>query len=226
MGQSEGSSRPTLIGILGGTFDPIHYGHLRPALAVLGALGLDEVRFVPAGMPPHRTVPSASSQHRLRMVELAVASRPGLCVDDRETRMESPSYTVQTLESLRGDIGSRALYLLMGTDAFHGIDSWYRWERLLQLAHIVVMERPGSPAPGMHAQLPSWARDHVCQDQRELSCTAAGRILFQHVEPQAISASEIRRMIAQGQSVEELLPAEVWQYIRTHRLYGYRYEEA
>ncbi|MFQ5755165.1 MAG: nicotinate-nucleotide adenylyltransferase [Acidiferrobacterales bacterium] len=215
-----------MIGILGGTFDPIHYGHLRPALEVLGALGLDEVRFVPAGMPPHRTVPSASSQHRFRMVELAVANRPGLCADDREARMEGPSYTVRTLESLRGEIGSRALCLLMGTDAFRGIESWYRWERLLQLAHIVVMERPGSQMSGMHAQPPSWARDHVCQDKRELSRTAAGRILFQHVEPQAISASAIRTMIAQAQSVEELLPAEVWQYIRTHRLYGYKYEGA
>ncbi len=215
-----------MIGIFGGTYDPIHYGHLRPATQVLRALELDKIHFVPAGIPPLRNAPAASCEHRQRMAELAIVDQARLCVDDRETRMPGPAYTVRTLESFRSEFGSTPLCLLMGTDAFCGLESWYRWERLLQLAHIVVMGRPGSPTPRTPAHLPSWARDHVCRDKRDLSDTAAGRILFQHVEPQDISATAIRKMIAQGRSVENLLPQDVWHYIRAHRLYGYEHEGA
>jgi nicotinate-nucleotide adenylyltransferase len=187
---------------------------------------LDEIRFVPAGVPPLRNAPAASCEHRQRMAELAVAGQPRLSVDDREIRMPGPSYTVRTLESFRNEFGSAPLCLLMGTDAFRGLESWYRWERLLQLAHIVVMERPGSPTPRTPAHLPAWARDHVCRDKHDLLDAAAGGILFQHVEPQEISATAIRKMIAQGQSVEDLLPRDVWHYICAHRLYGYKREGA
>jgi nicotinate-nucleotide adenylyltransferase len=193
-----------VIGILGGTFDPIHYGHLRPAAQVLLALDLAEIRFIPTARPPHRKSPEASYEHRLRMVELAVAPHERLHVDDRESRIAGPSYTVLTLESLRAELGEQPLCLLIGSDAFRGIESWYQWRRLLQLANIVVMERPGSPMSTV-AQLPSWAQEHVY--------------------PQDISASGIRTMIEHGQSIADLVPHAVWDYIRRNRLYHYKDQE-
>ncbi len=210
-----------MIGILGGTFDPIHYGHLRPAAQVLCALNLDQVRLVPAAIPPHRAVPVAPCSHRLRMVELAVAEYTGFCVDDRETRMRGPSYTVRTLKSMRTELGSRQLCLLMGADAFDGLDSWYHWEELFELAHIVVMQRPGWPVPDSATTLPVWARTRICSEKARLLDARSGLIMFQRVDPQDISASRIRSMIAKGESVRGLMPDPVWRYICVNRLYGY-----
>lgn len=210
-----------MIGIFGGTFDPIHYGHLRPGQQALRALELQELRFIPAAYPPHRQMPVAACEHRLRMVELAVAEHPGLCVDDRETRRDGPSYTVVTLESLRAENKTEPICLLMGTDAFRGIESWYRWERLLQLSHIVVLQRPGWRTPADNEDLPLWARNVICRDGRQLSKTMNGLIMFQSVTPQDISASKIRMMIAQGESVRGMLPDVVLSYIHDNQLYGY-----
>lgn len=207
-----------MIGILGGTFDPIHYGHLRPATQVLVALDLEEVRFIPAARPPHRRMPAATFEHRLRMVELAVAENPRFRVDEREMSMPGPSYTVHTLESLRGEYGSRPICLLMGSDAFRELESWYQWKRLFELSHIVVMERPDSPTG---AQLPGWAEHRLCRDKIELSNSPGGRIWIQHVDPQNISASHIRALIARGQSVAGLVPGVVGDYIRNNHLYGH-----
>jgi nicotinate-nucleotide adenylyltransferase len=213
-----------VIGILGGTFDPIHYGHLRPAAQVLLALDLAEIRFIPTARPPHRKSPEASYEHRLRMVELAVAPHERLHVDDRESRIAGPSYTVLTLESLRAELGEQPLCLLIGSDAFRGIESWYQWRRLLQLANIVVMERPGSPMSTV-AQLPSWAQEHVCRDKDVLADKPSGMLWLQHVDPQDISASGIRTMIEHGQSIADLVPHAVWDYIRRNRLYHYKDQE-
>ena len=214
-----------MIGILGGTFDPIHYGHLRPGQQALRALELQELRFIPAAHPPHRQTPAAACEHRLRMVELAVAEYPGLRVDDREICREGPSYTVVTLESLRAENETQPICLLMGTDAFRGIESWYRWERLLQLSHIVVLQRPGWRTPTANEDLPLWARDLVCDDSRQLARRTSGMIVFQPVTPQDISASKIRMMIARGDSVQGMLPDAVWSYIRGNQLYGYSLQE-
>jgi nicotinate-nucleotide adenylyltransferase len=210
-----------VIGILGGTFDPIHYGHLRPAAQVLQALDLEEIRFVPTARPPHRKPPVASYEHRSRMVELAIASLDRFRVDDRESRIPGPSYTVHTLASLRAELGKQPLCLLIGSDAFLELESWYQWRRLLQLAHIVVMERPGSPM-ATAAQLPAWASERVCREKGELARSPSGKLLLQHVDPQDISASRIRAMIANGQSIAGLLPDAVWHYIRRNRLYHYK----
>lgn len=214
-----------MIGILGGTFDPIHYGHLRPGQQALRALRLQELRFIPAAHPPHRRMPIAACEHRLRMVELAVAERPGLRVDDRETRRGGPSYTVVTLESLRAENETQSICLLMGADAFRGIESWYRWERLLQLSHIIVLQRPGWPTPRDDKDLPVWARDVICDDNRQLAEKRNGLIMFQSVTPQDISASNIRMMIARGESVRGMLPDVVLSYIRANQLYGYSRQE-
>ena len=131
------------LGILGGTFDPIHYGHLELARELCEALAFSAVRLVPAGDPPHRHVPVASANHRLAMVELAIAGNPGLEVDAREVLRQGPSYTIETLEELRAEDPPRALALIVGADAFLGLPAWHRWRELFDLAHVVVVARPG-----------------------------------------------------------------------------------
>jgi nicotinate-nucleotide adenylyltransferase len=206
------------LGILGGTFDPIHYGHLRPAQEVLRALDLAEVRIIPAANPPHRRTPQATMAQRLRMVELAVVEFPGLRVDDREIKRGGPSYTVLTLESLRGEFGARPLCLLLGMDAFEGIETWHRWQRLPELAHFVVMTRPGWSLPAADV-LPAWARGRLAHAVADLAAASAGKIYFQTVTPQDISASRIREAIARREAVDGLLPPAVLDYLRANRIY-------
>ncbi len=207
------------LGLLGGTFDPVHYGHLRPAQEVLRALGLEEIRIIPAAQPPHRRTPAASAEHRLRMVELAVREFAGFQVDDREYRRGGPSYTVLTLESLRAEFGARPLCLLMGIDAFLEIGTWHQWTRLPELAHLIVMQRPGWQIP---AKLSAWAAPRICREPHALAASGAGCVFFQSVAPQDISATRLRAAIARGESVAGQLPPAVWDYIRTHRLYSVR----
>jgi nicotinate-nucleotide adenylyltransferase len=207
-----------MIGILGGTFDPIHYGHLRPAQEVLRALDLAEVRIVPAANPPHRRPPLASAEQRLRMAELAVAEFPGLRVDDREIKRGGPSYTVLTLESLRVEFGARPLCLLLGMDAFEGLETWHQWQRLPELAHFVVMTRPGWSLPSADV-LPAWARGRLAHAAGDLAQASAGKIYYQTVTPQDISATRIRKAIAHSEPVDGLLPPAVLDYLRANRLY-------
>ena len=209
------------LGILGGTFDPIHYGHLRPAQEVLHALDLGEIRFIPAANPPHRHPPVATVEQRLRMVELAVADISGFTVDERELKRGGFSYTVPTLESLRREWGARPLCLLMGVDAFEDIETWHQWQRLTALAHFIVMTRPGWSFPGSDA-LPSWAQGRLERDPGKLMQTPGGKIFFQAVTPQDISATRVRAAIASGEPVEQMLPPAVHAYIRTNRIYARR----
>jgi nicotinate-nucleotide adenylyltransferase len=206
------------LGILGGTFDPIHYGHLCPAQEVLRALDLEEIRVIPAANPPHRRPPVATPEQRLRMVELAVAGVPGFTVDDREFRRGGPSYTVLTLESLRREFGERPLCLLMGLDAFEGIETWHQWQRLPELAHFIVMTRPGWELPAGE-RLPAWARDRVVRETAKLTQTSSGKIYFQAVTPQDISATRIREALARDETVKVWLPSAVLEYIRANHVY-------
>ena len=213
-----------MIGILGGTFDPIHYGHLRPAQDVQRALKFDQLRFIPAANPPHREAPVATAAQRLHMIELALADFPEFVCDDREIRRGGPSYTVPTLESLREELGEQSLCLLLGMDAFCCLETWYQWQRLLELAHLIVMPRPGWPPPPTDASLPAWARGKVCGDSDELRQTNSGRLWFQDVTLQDISGTRIRNAIAKGESVQGLLPDAVWEYIRHEGIYQGREE--
>jgi nicotinate-nucleotide adenylyltransferase len=206
------------LGILGGTFDPIHYGHLRPAQEVLRVLDLAEIRVIPAANPPHRRPPVATPEQRLHMVELALVGVPGFIVDDREFRRGGPSYTVLTLESLRREFSERPLCLLLGLDAFESIETWHQWQRLPELAHLIVMTRPGWEFPA-GAKLPPWARDRQVRDTSMLNQASAGRIYYQAVTPQDISATRIREALARGEPVEAWLPSAVLEYIRANRVY-------
>lgn len=212
-----------MIGILGGTFDPVHYGHLRPAREVQQALALEQIRVIPAGEPPHRTRPAASANQRLDMVELALVEFPGFILDDREIHRPGPSYAVLTLDSLRAEFGERPLCLIMGMDTFLDLETWHQWQRLPELAHLIVMQRPGWPVPRTDdGRLPAWAHERVVSGPDDLAHSSAGRVLFYTVTLQDISASNIRAGIARGGTVQTWLPPAVWDYIRTHGLYGGR----
>jgi nicotinate-nucleotide adenylyltransferase len=205
------------VGIFGGTFDPIHYGHLRPAQEAVQQLALAELRFVPAAQPPHRPPPQASAAQRLAMVELAIRDLPALRVDDRELRRGGLSYTVLTLESLRAELGNTPLCLLIGADQFRSFETWHRWQEIPDLAHLVVLSRPGAP-PG---NLPAWAHSRLCDDFSALRAAPSGRLAFLSVSPQDISATQIRAALARGESVQGLLPEVVLDYIRTNQVYGH-----
>jgi nicotinate-nucleotide adenylyltransferase len=207
---------------MGGTFDPVHFGHLRLAQEAAEILGLERVRWVPAGRPWHRTQPRAPAKHRLEMVRLAIRGNALFELDDAEIRQGSPGYTVETLERLREKLGAaRPLVLLLGTDAFRGLTTWERWRELFELAHVFVAQRPGhSLTPGgMSAALASeWRKRAGTPDA--LRRRPAGSIVAYGTTALDISASAIRAHFAQSRSPRYLLPSAVLEYIRAHRLYA------
>jgi len=210
------------IGVLGGTFDPIHIGHLRLAEEMAETIGLAQVRFVPAGQPPHRGVPRAEARHRLEMTRRATAGNPRFAVDDREIRRAKPSYTVDTLTSLRSELGEdQPLWLLLGADAFLGLPGWHQWQRLFALAHLAVAERPGAPLLQSDA-LPEALRAEVMARQVADGSAAgpAGSVLLRRMTPLAISATVIRDALACGRSARYLLPDSVLDYIGENQLYA------
>jgi nicotinate-nucleotide adenylyltransferase len=216
------------LGIVGGTFDPIHYGHLRLAADVKAALALSEVRLIPAGIPPHRPPPIASGADRLAMTGLGCAEFAGLVADGREIRQAGPSYTVTTLQSLHAEDVTRPLALIIGSDAFAGLTGWFRWEQIFTLAHLVVVERPGAPAlpdAAPSALQEQWQR-RMTTDPSRLSRQLAGAIVRQTVTPQLISATQIRSVLARGDAGRDelrgLLPAAVLAYIDRNQLYRSR----
>lgn len=209
-----------MIGLLGGTFDPIHFGHLRAALDCLQGLALDQVRFIPLRIAVHRPQPLASTAQRLAMLEAALADAPGFVLDRRELHRDGPSYTLHTLRSLRDEFGpERPLCLLIGADAYAGFLHWYRPLELLELAHLVVMRRPGHD-PVASPALRQLYLERVCEEPRCLAAQAGGRILFQTLTQLDISSTRIRELIAQGRSPRYLLPDAVLDYIERERLYA------
>jgi len=215
------------LAVLGGTFDPVHYGHLRAADDVRRALALPEVRLIPSGDPPHRAAPAASAAHRLAMLELAAAEFPGLVPDAREIAREGKSYTVLTLEELRRENPGRPLLLIVGADAFHGLPTWHRWTELFGLAHLVVVARPGTD---LVADLPpalaaEW-HARATADRRRLDSAGGGAIFRQVIAPHDISSTTLRRALARGPEgvvqVRGLLPPAVLAYIDRNQLYRSR----
>lgn len=206
------------IGILGGTFDPVHIGHLRSAVEVAEQMGLDELRLIPSARPPHRGEPQGRAVDRLAMVEQAVAGVALLQVDDRELKRDKPSYSIDTLESLRGELAADdQLFLLLGWDAFCGLPSWHRWQELLQHCHILVLQRPDADSEAPEA-LQNLLAARSVSDPLSLS-GPSGQISFIWQTPLAVSASQIRALLANGKSVRFLVPDAVLAYIHAHGLY-------
>ena len=212
------------VGVFGGTFDPIHYGHLRIAEELVEAAGLARLHLIPAGRPPHREVPAVTAAQRLQMVQLAVGPHPVFRVDDRELRRQGPCYTVDTLTELREEYGPRTpLLLLTGTDAFLGLNTWHRWRQLFELAHVVVAQRPGFAAGDWLGSMPDELRRY-CQprlvpDLAMLRQSPAGGVALLTVTQLEISATALRQMFGCGKSPRYLLPDGVIDFIRTRQLY-------
>lgn len=219
------------LGIFGGTFDPVHIGHLRLAEEAREQLGLAQVRWIPAGQPPHRAGPQVAAAHRLALVRAAVADNPAFTVDSAEVEAAAPSYSVITLERLRAQEGERPLVLLLGADAFWGFTRWHRWHDIVELAHLAVLTRPGSQGEACDLLDPARlagdaelaalvaARRLAPEDRDGLARHPAGRLVFLPMSPLAVSATDIRARLRQGRSVRYLLPPSVIDYIAAHRLY-------
>ncbi len=215
-----------LVLVYGGTFDPVHNGHLAIARCARDELHAP-VRLMPAADPPHRPPPGADAAQRTRMLELAVAGEDGLWVDTRELRRADrqpgvPSWTVDTLRELRAETGATApVALLMGADSLLGLPTWHEWEHLLDLAHIVVAERPGNALDGqLPAALAARLRDAWADDAARLRERPAGRVWRLRQPLQAESATAVRRLIASGGQWRGLVPDAVAGYIGAHGLYG------
>lgn len=207
------------IGVFGGTFDPIHYGHLRTAFEMLQALRFDEVRFMPCGDPPHRGETFADAKLRYEMVRVATERQSGFTVDDRELHRDGPSYSMDTLLTLREEFPERSLGLILGMDAFLDLPTWHRWEEIIDVAHIVVAHRPGWRAPdiGPLGELIAERGTHRVGDLRT---TRQGRIHIHAVTQLEISSTEIRDLVAAGRDPRFLMPDEVRDVIARSRCYG------
>ena len=213
---------PQRIGVLGGTFDPVHIGHLRGGLEVAELMQLDELRLTPNARPPHRDTPQVSALDRLAMVECAVAGVATLVVDSRELQRDTPSYTIDTLELMRADLAADdQLFLLLGWDAFCGLPTWHRWEDLLLHCHILVLQRPDADSEPPDALRNLLAARSV-SDPLALK-GPGGQIAFVWQTPLAVSATQIRQLLASGKSVRYLVPDAVLAYIDAHGLYRASY---
>ena len=212
---------PRRVGVLGGTFDPVHNGHLRTALEIRERLALDELHLVPVHTPALRAQPGASAAQRSAMLSIAVEGSRHLLVDERELRRGGVSYTIDTVRELRAELGEHAsLFVVVGEDAYAGFERWKEWQRLLDYAHVVVLTRPGdSPSPG--AALCAWTAQHLAADPAAaLEAECRGRVLRIALTQLAISSTSVRELVAAGRSPRFLLPDGVLEYIRRNRIYA------
>jgi nicotinate-nucleotide adenylyltransferase len=212
------------IGIFGGTFDPIHNGHLRLAQEALEQCDLAAVHFIPAGTPPHRGTPHADPEQRLELVRLALQGNDGFVLDEREIHLGRPCYTVDTLSAMRAELGARqSLCLLMGSDAFLQLHTWHEWHKLFELAHIVIVQRSGRPLGNAIDAADRELRDEylarLAPAARILHETPGGAITVMDMPTLDISATGIRERLASGRSIRYLLPDAATDYILTHGLY-------
>lgn len=205
------------IGLLGGTFNPIHIGHLRSAIEATELLCLDEMRLIPNSLPPHRQNPSVTAEKRLAMAKLAVEQTPKLTVDDIELRRNKPSYSIDTLEDIKNSLPQTdTLFFILGWDAFCGLPTWHRWQALLNYCHIIVLQRPPLSAKIPH-ELAIFLQDKLV-DYNQIS-GQVGQVAYLQQTPLDVSSTIIRTNLAQGKSVQFLLPNNVLDYINQHKLY-------
>jgi len=205
-----------MIGIIGGTFDPIHFGHLRPALEIMEQFSMKELRFIPSAKPPHRWQPEASANDRFNMTALAIDNIDNFTIDDREYQREGASYTVDTLRSIRKEIGNdEPLCMIVGLDAFQSFTQWRDWQTILTLAHLLVSSRPGYEK----STKDQWCQTYLSDNKAQLKQHAAGKIYFADVTQFDISATQIRKQLHNGYNVSYLLPESVKHYIDKQQLY-------
>jgi len=211
------------IGILGGTFNPIHFGHLRIAEELTENLQLDQVRFIPSANPPHKPSPKVSASKRAQMVALAIQDNPKFILDEIELKRHGASYTIDTLTSLRESMGqATSLQLIMGSDAFMQFDTWHRWQDILHYCHVVLIQRPATSStqnPALSNVLAQLLNDHYSEEPATLQETPNGFIHMQSVTALSISSTDIRQRLKQNQSIRYLTSNSVIDYIQGHSLY-------
>lgn len=211
------------IGIFGGTFNPVHWGHVRTALEIKNTLSLDRMLMIPCGIPPHRQRPGASSEARMEMLKLAIEGFPELEADDRELKRNGPSFSIDTLQSLHDELPEQSLAMCIGIDAFLQLDTWHRWLGLFELAHIVVAHRPGWSMQNITEQLSEELQKQLKQryvtEVTELADINAGAIIELKVTEIDISSSDIRQRIENNESISGMVPTTVEGYIKKHGLY-------
>lgn len=208
------------IALYGGTFDPIHYGHLRPVEALSGLIGLKEVIWLPNNIPPHRPQPEASSQQRLEMVRLALEPYSSFKVDTRELEKPTPSYTIETLRDFRKEIGDKQpLAFIIGQDSLLSINTWHQWDQLLNVCHLLVCARPGYQTHFESTQMQAWLAKHQTHQQEDIHRLPAGKIFLADTPLYNISATDIRAHHKAGLDCHDLLPSSVEDYIRQQQLY-------
>lgn len=211
------------IGLFGGTFDPIHFAHLRLAEEAIDAFGFEQVRFIPTAAPPHRSEPGAAPAHRIAMTRLATQGNPRFAIDDRELKRSGKSYTFDTLSEIRSEHGDRPLCLLMGADAFVQLMTWHRWNELFDLAHIAVAKRPGFPLEQLASSLPKPLREQYLRryvaNPSALNETEAGHVFAHELTALDVSATAVRALIKRQASLRYLVPDAVIAYIEEHNLY-------
>lgn len=209
-----------LYALFGGTFDPIHYGHLHPVEALAQQVGLKKVTLLPNNVPPHRPQPQASARQRVEMLRCAIADRPLFDIDTRELERETPSWTVATLEALRAERGTQQpLAFIIGQDSLLTLSKWHRWQDLLSLCHLLVCKRPGYPAQMDTPEMQQWLDQHLARDVQQLHRLPSGLIWLADTPLYDISATEIRQRRHHGVSCVDLLPAAVIDYIDRANLY-------
>lgn len=208
------------MGVFGGTFDPVHQGHLRTVASVRQQLDLAHVLFVPAARPRLRSAPIASATHRLEMLKRALASEPSFEVNDLELGRDRPSTTVLTLEALHHDYQETPICFILGIDAFLGFPQWHRWTELLGLAHFVVMSRPGTILP---VERPTWWVRAETTDLSMVHRRRAGSVVMVEVPPMDVAASNIRERLRVGDDISHSVPKSVIDYITEHQLYGFNF---
>jgi nicotinate-nucleotide adenylyltransferase len=210
------------IGIYGGTFDPVHFGHLRPVLDVLESLHLQQIRFIPSYIPPHRDAPQSSVEQRIRMLQSAIASEEKFILDQREIIRQGPSYMYDTLYSLKEDFPNHCLCLILCLDAFIKINTWYKWENLLSLCHLIVTKRPETNYQEIHSwpeEIRNLYKKHKVKHVDELFLSLNNQIYFMNVTQLPISSSLIRDKLKHNQSIRYLLPDTIYDIITKNKLY-------
>lgn len=203
-----------MIGIMGGTFDPIHNGHLRIAEEAADLFALSEVRFIPAKQPALKVSPQVSAEQRLKWVRQAIAGNERFCVDDRELQRSGSSYTIDTLRSLAEERPTESLLFIMGVDTFNQFEAWKDWQEILEQANLLVCDRPNS-----EIKQPRWSESRWCRSPDELLLKKSGGLYFLEVTPMPVSSSMIRHKVSKKQSVRYLLPDVICQEITQQQIY-------
>ncbi|QBX85893.1 nicotinate-nucleotide adenylyltransferase [Enterobacter roggenkampii] len=213
-------SMHSLQALYGGTFDPVHYGHLKPVEILANLIGLQRVTIMPNNVPPHRPQPEATSEQRKEMLALAIADKPLFRLDERELRRDTPSWTSQTLQEWRTEQGpDQPLAFIIGQDSLLNFPTWHKYETILENSHLLVCRRPGYPLTMREAQYQQWLEDHLTANVEDLHNQPAGKIYLSETPWFDISATLIRERLQQGLACDDLLPAPVLAYIHTHGLY-------